>query len=80
MDRIALWLQFFAALGLLLSVRSTAEQPQQCSSDQSAFGPRFHVPDSGVHLANIKDVILALGYTHTDNPAGMWAIGTALLE
>lgn len=68
--------QFSRCALLILSVPaflalSTAQQ--QCSADPATarFGPRYHIPDEGRHMQNVRDVLEALGYTPTDNPAGV---------
>jgi hypothetical protein len=54
-------------------VRSVEEQQQQqqCSSDSGAlFGPKVHFPDDGNHNDNVREVLMAMGFSLTDNAAG----------
>jgi hypothetical protein len=47
------------------------QQQQQCSSDSAAvFGPKVHFPDDGDHNDNIREVLMAMGFSLTDNAAG----------
>jgi hypothetical protein len=49
-----------------------AEEQQQCSSDSGAvFGPKVHFPDDGRHNDNVREVLMAMGFTPTENAAGV---------
>jgi hypothetical protein len=47
------------------------QQQQQCSIDSGAvFGPKVHFPDDGNHNDNVREVLMAMGFSLTDNAAG----------
>ncbi|KAF6265864.1 tubulin-tyrosine ligase family-domain-containing protein [Scenedesmus sp. NREL 46B-D3] len=53
------------------------QQQQQCSMQSEAvFGPKVHFPDDGQYNDNVREVLLAMGFTSTENAADanlIWA-------
>lgn len=53
-------------------VHGAEEQQQQCSMQSEAvFGPKVHFPDDGQYNDNVREVLLAMGFTSTENAAGV---------